>query len=70
MYSSIERKVREIEKEYGSLENFVVSTTIPDAKHKLKMKGEIQELEKIYASLQDLELADLYDLKNLSEEDG
>lgn len=70
MYKTIEEKVRKIEKKFGSLENFVVSTTISSANHKLKMKGDFQELEKVYASLEDLEKADLYDLKNLSEENG
>ena len=70
MYKSVEEKVKEIEKKFGSLENFVVSTTISTGKHKLKMKEDFQELEKVYASLEDLEKADLYDFKNLSEEDG
>ena len=71
MYKTIEKKVRKIEKEFGSLENFVVSTTISSANHKLKMKGAFQGLDKIYDDLKDLEKADLCDFKNfLSEEDG
>ena len=71
MYKAIEEKVRKIENKYGSLENFVVSTTISKDKHKLKMKGQFKDLRKVYESLNDLEIADLCDFKNfMSEEDG
>ena len=71
MFEELEKKAKEIEKEYGSVENFVVSTTIPDDKHKLKMKGQFKDLRKVYESLNDLEIADLCDFKNfMSEEDG
>ena len=71
MFEELEKKAKEIEKEYGSVENFVVSTTIPDDKHKLKMRGNFQNLESVYAELKDLENADLFDFKRfLSEEDG
>ena len=62
-------KVEEIEKKYGSLENFVILSTYPSKKHKLKLEEKyslnIKELSAVYEDLKDLETVDLLDYKNL-----
>lgn len=70
VFRDIEEKVEIIEKKFGSLENFVISTTIPLEKHKLKMReNSFKEMVSVYKDLEKLETCDLLDFQNLSSED-
>ena len=54
-FLKLEKRAKEIEKQYGSLENFVKSTTKAKSFHRMRIEGqmpysvllEMQELEKI-----------------------
>ena len=77
-YKKIVEKVEAIERQHGSLEDFVLTSTIFEGEHKMRTRGET--LSEIYAQtgtqdffdfrnpillreLEELELADLWDLK-------
>lgn len=70
VFHELEKRVEEIEKEYGSLENFVVNSTITDEKHRMRMEEQnlstYKEMSLVYQSLSDLELADLFDFQKLA----
>lgn len=70
VFLELEKRVEKIEKEYGSLENFVVNSTITDEKHRMRMEGEnpslYKEMSLVYQDLFDLELADLFDFQKLA----
>jgi hypothetical protein len=68
VFRSLTKKVKKIEKEHGSLENFVVNTTIWDEGHKLKLEDDfssiVQQMQQVYQDISALELADLVDYQN------
>ncbi len=70
VFLELEKRVEKIEKEYGSLENFVVNSTITDEKHRMRMEGVnpslYKEMSLVYQDLFDLELADLFDFQKLA----
>ena len=68
-YQELLEKVKKIEKEYGSLENFAILSTCGRIKHKLRI-GRSVDLESVYEELSDLEYADLIDYQNLKGEYG
>lgn len=68
-YQELLEKVKKIEKEYGSLENFAILSTCENVKHKLRI-GRSVDLESVYEELSDLEYADLIDYQNLKGEYG
>ncbi len=69
VFKKVLAKAEKIEQEFGSLENFVINTTIGHSKHRMRMEEEyssnLHQLEKVYQGLNDLELADLVDYQNL-----
>ena len=64
-FKKLLKNVESIEKVYGSLENFVVTSTNLNDKHKMKIEeaysSKIQELWPVYQDLSDLEFVDLLD---------
>lgn len=70
VFHYLEKRVEKIEKEHGSLENFVVNSTISDEEHRMRMEGQnfsaYEEMKQVYQELLDLELADFFDLKQLA----
>ena len=68
-YKKLEKRIREIETKYESLENYVLRTTNIDDKHKMRMKEDysfiFSEIEEVYRDLSDLEFADLLDFENI-----
>lgn len=68
-YKKLEKRIREIETKYESLENYVLRTTNIDDKHKMRMKEYysfiFSEIEEVYRDLSDLEFADLLDFENI-----
>lgn len=64
----LEKKAKRIEAKYGSLENFVVKTTIAPEKHRMIMEDYSvdNEMLQVYQDLSSLELADLIDYKNMA----
>lgn len=75
VFHQLKKKLIEIEEKYGSLENFVVQTTISGDEHRMRMEGQdssvYEEMEQVYQELFDLELADLLDFqKTIGEENG
>ena len=69
VYAKLEKRVAEIEKRYQSLENFVTSTTIFPAKHRMRMEdipSTFKEMSAVYLELEDLTLADLSDFQKLA----
>ncbi len=68
-YQELLEKVKKIEEEYGSLENFAILSTCKEVKHKLRIGRKI-DLEGVYKDLSDLEYADLIDYQNLKGEYG
>ncbi len=71
VFRSLIKKVKSIERNWGSLEDFVVSTTFLGDKHTMKMEDDaslFEGLNLVYQDLSDLERADLVDLqKNLGD---
>ncbi len=65
VYRPLLERVEKIESEFGSLENFVITSTIGLDEHRMRMKGlslsDFQEIWQVYQGLSDLELADLLD---------
>ncbi len=75
VFHQLEKRLKEIEENYGSLENFVVQTTIWGDQHRMRMEEQnssvYDEMKQVYQELSDLELADLLDFqKKLGEENG
>ena len=70
VFRSIENKVKEIENEWGSLEDYAVSFTLSGEEHMMRMEEDFSsfrpEMRRVYQELYGLELADLMDLSNLS----
>lgn len=72
-FRKLEKKVGKIEKEWGSLENFVIVSTFDGQKHTMKIEEDFSrdsQLLQVYNDLDDLEFADLLDYQNVSEEYG
>ena len=67
VYRLLIERVEMLEKEYGSLENFVKSTTNLDDEHRLRIEEvyDFQSLQSAYMQLRELEIADLIDYQNL-----
>ncbi len=68
-YVELLKRVDEIEKEFGSLENFAILSTCVDFQHTLGIGGDF-DLTKVYDDLVELEIADLVDYQNLKGEYG
>lgn len=67
VYADLMQKVEFIEKNFGSLENFVILSTWGHGGHKLIVEEDYSsslDLSAVYRELSDLELADLEDYKN------
>lgn len=64
VYCHLIKSLKEIEKSYGSLENYVKLTTYKDKKHRMKIEeisSVMSEMATVYEELKDLEYADLMD---------
>lgn len=61
-FLALEQKAKKIEEKYGSLENFVLSTTKPTLPHKMRIEAD-DELLAVYGELIPLEIADLVDFQ-------
>lgn len=69
VYADVEKKVNEIEKKWGSFEKFVVNSTIPTAKHRMRMEeysSTFEEMKPVYLDLIAIEQADLLDYQNMA----
>ena len=69
----LEKDAKKIEKKWRSVENFVITTTFDRTKHTMRMEEDSfsdDNLLKVYEDLEELEIADLSDYQNLSEEYG
>lgn len=70
VFRQIEKRVEDIEKKYGSLERYVIETTIFGEDHTMRMEEEYYSFYKenwqVYQELADLELADLLDFQKLA----
>lgn len=62
------KKVEEIEKTHGSLENYVIASTFGGEGHRMRMEEDYSSISplmtQVYQDLYLLELADLYDWQN------
>ena len=67
-YGELLKRVKQIEKEFGSLENYVLQTTFQNANHRMRMEeayaNSTSEMKQVYQDLFLLELADLFDAQN------
>lgn len=64
-YKKMLKKVQKIEREQGSLEEFIIASTNFSAEHKMRMEDFSSDwLDKTSAELSSLELADLIDFQN------
>ena len=66
-YAELMEKVEFIEKNFGSLENFVILSTWGQDRHRLIIEEDYSsslDLSAVYRDLADLEIADLEDYKN------
>lgn len=61
-FLALEQKAKKLEKKFGSLENFVLSTTKPVLPHRMRIEVD-DVLRAVYLDLQDLEMADLSDFQ-------
>lgn len=68
-FLELERKAEKLEKEYGSLEDFVVSTTNLSLPHKMRIEVDF-ELLQVYKDLEDLQTSDLVDFEKFEEDYG
>ena len=74
-YKKIVEKAEGLERQFGSLENFAISTNF-DNLHRMKMKAQYGKITShpffdnkiLKVELEELELADLCDLQNLDGE--
>lgn len=66
IYSKTMQKVEKIEKEFGSLEDFVILSTMDKSTHRMIVEdATFDEMGAVYQDLSDLEIADLLDYQNL-----
>ena len=66
IYSKTMQKVEKIEKEFGSLEDFVILSTMDKSTHRMIVEdATFDEMGSVYQDLSDLEIADLLDYQNL-----
>lgn len=65
VFRQLSKNIEKIEKQFGSLENFVVTSTNLNEKHKMKIEEDysstFQELLPVYQDLSELERVDLLD---------
>lgn len=65
VFRQLSKNIEKIEKQFGSLENFVVTSTNLNEKHKMKIEEDysstFQELWPVYQDLSELERVDLLD---------
>ncbi len=76
-YKKIVEKAKSLERQFGSLENFAISTNFEDL-HRMEMRGNLFTQygnalhpafdEGLKKELEEIELADLCDLQNLDGE--
>lgn len=64
IYSKTMQKVEKIEKEFGSLEDFVILSTMDKSTHRMIVEA-FDEMGSVYQDLSELEIADLLDYQNL-----
>ncbi len=67
------KRVEKIERNWESLEEFVLFSTFGMQAHTMKMRENFlydESLLKVYDDLSDLERCDLLDFQNMSEENG
>lgn len=71
-FQKLERQAENIERVFGSLENFAISKSKTKDEHKMKMESDAfdDELLSAYDDLSDLDIADLVDYMNLGRFDG
>ena len=66
IYSKTMQKVEKIEKEFGSLEDFVILSTMDKSTHRMIVEdATFDEMGAVYQDLSDLEIADLLAYQNL-----
>ncbi len=69
LYGELLKRVEQIEKAFGSLEEYVLLTTFEGDEHRMKMEEayakSAEEMTQVYQDLSVLELADLFDAQNL-----
>lgn len=68
-YRKIAKKVKKIEKTFGSLQDFALSSTNFADGHKMRMEenpSSYLQMHRVYQELDDLERADLEDFRRLS----
>lgn len=58
----LEQKAKKLEEKFGSLENFVLSTTKPTLSHRMRIEVD-DDLLTAYRQLSDLEMIDLLDFQ-------
>lgn len=71
--AKLEKNAKKIEKKWGGVENFVITTTFDHTKHTMRMEEDSfsdDNLLKVYEDLEEFEIADLSDYQSLSEEYG
>lgn len=70
VYRQTRKRISEIEREFGSLENFALQTTNLSDQHRMRLEEEsfssYAEMMHIFEELQDLEIADLLDYQNMA----
>ena len=74
VFVKLEEVAKKIEREYGSLENFAIKSTMLEQRHIMKMREDFasfnfQEVRSVYDDLRELELADLLDFKEFVDKD-
>ena len=70
----LKKRAEELERQYGSLEEFAIQSTLGEKHHRMRMEEDYAsncpELLQVYQELSDLELAELLDEQNLGGFDG
>lgn len=74
VFDELDKRVKHLEKDYGSLENYAVKSTMLSQRHIMKMREEMasfnfQEVRLAYEDLGELEFADLLDFKEYVDKD-
>lgn len=70
VFHQLERRVEEIEKEYGSLENYAMHSTNLGEGHRMRMEEQYSSFYRsngqVYREFEEMELADLLDYQELA----
>ena len=61
-FLALDQKAKKLEEKFGSLENFVLSTTKPHLPHKMRIEVD-DDLRAAYKDLEELEFVDLLDFQ-------